>query len=176
MAAERGLPSYAASGCQGSGYRRIELPRRRAHRLRLLVRPPQLTQDLVLPHDLRVEPGRHPEEVIHRRQAVPPIDRASVEHDTLLAGEAEQARVLVVVTPPAELQAIARREHHQRPLRAKFALEPGRDLVRCQCQLLTDGDGRRVVADTDDVKGEWSEHARTLPYARQKGQSGMRGG
>src|SRR6185437_9414754 len=118
---------------------------------------PDLAEDLGLTEDLRVEPGRDPEEMTHRSLPVGPHQLAREGHPSR-PRELTEPRLVVVWPRPVELASIAGEEQQRRTAGRVLLREQRVELGAGERELLTNANGRRMVADAKDMERDFPAH------------------
>ena len=157
VASEHRLPPHPAPRGERTDEHGVEQMVGGPRRLRRLVRPPHLPQDLALAEDLGIETRGDGVEVPDRRRAIEP------GHRLVALGPARPREVLeplaeIVVAAPVHLAAIAGGEEHRAPAGEALRRQPGIRLRRSQREVLPHLDAGGMVAHANDMEGWFVAH------------------
>jgi hypothetical protein len=158
MPTEQRLMPDSASGGERGGEDGIHIARGRAGRARRIERAPDLPEDLGLTEDLRIEPGRDREEMTHRLRPVEPHQLAGECHPPR-ARQITEPRLVIVWPRPVELASIAGEEQQRRAAGLVLLGQQRVEFGGRERKLLTNANGRRMVADANDMERDFATHA-----------------
>ena len=175
MPAEQRLVPDPASGGERGREDGVHLARRRAGRAGRIECAPDLSEDLGLTEDLRVEPGRHRKQVTHRLRPVGPHQLAR-ERQPSRPREIAEPRLVVVWPRPVELASVAGEEQQARTAGRPALARATRRARRRERELLTNANGRRMVADANDMEREFADHVPRVHGAPERDNTHPSGG
>ena len=122
-----------------------------------IVRPSDLSQYFGLAEHLRVQSGGHGEDVLHRAESFPTLEHDLVR-DPADTGELAERRLVVAVTIPVELAAIAGGEEQCGAAAFACPFQPRRHLGGREAELLPQLDAGCMVAYANDMEGRIDGH------------------